>query len=162
MHRRLWIPVSIALAVGCLAVPAALADVSPGKNSAFASIVEQTPLPGYGGALVSASLQKGRSKRVLSIHGTLSVRGAGAAVIGILPRVNGVSAEPARITTDCASHAECSVTGSWYFDVDAAETANPEMFVGEPLLVELIGGDTTPAEAMVTWDASVSVVVVKK
>jgi hypothetical protein len=153
----------VGLAVAGLGVSATVADVSPGKSSAFASIVEQNPLPEYGTTpLVSATINKARAKRVLSIHATLTVRGAGAAVVGILPRVNGVSAEPSRITTDCSQQTECSVSGSWYLDVDAAETANPDAFVGEPLLIELLGGETSATTPAVPWDASLSVLMVKK
>jgi len=161
MQRRFWIGMSIGLA-GVLAGSATVADISPGKISAFASIVEQNPLPGYGATLVSATIGKGRAKRALSIHATLNIRGAGATVVGILPRVNGVSAEPNRVVTDCTSHAECSVSGNWYLDVDAAELANPDAFVNEPLLVELIGGEISLATPAIPWDATLSVLMVKK
>ena len=143
--------------------PATAADITPGKNSAFASKVDQTPLPQYSNTpLVSATISQGRSKRVLSIHATLNIRGPGTFVPGIAPTVNGTGAEMVRVSSDCSQQADCSLSGNWYFDVDAAEAANPGQFIGQPLIVNLLGGEISSTSPVVPWDISLSVLMVKK
>ena len=35
----------------------------------------------------------------------------------------------------------CTLTGTWWLDLDAAELAHPGMYINRPLTVTLIGGD---------------------
>jgi hypothetical protein len=40
-----------------------------------------------------------------------------------------------------ASLVHCSVSGTWWLDIDAAEAATPRVFVKQPLEIELLGSD---------------------
>jgi len=52
----------------------------------------------------------------------------------------------------------------WWLDIDAAETANPGVFVNQPLTITLLGGDLTNGTlvGVQPMDISLSAIVVKK
>jgi hypothetical protein len=155
---------------------ASAASVSPGKNSAFASTTG--PLT-YFTPTSTATITKGRRNTVLAIEATLSdgasfPTASAMRVLGILVRVNGFVAMPNPFAnyqyyTDCGFDGDvdpvaCSVTGTFWFDIDAAELANPGMFVGQPLNVELTAGDLAggPTVGITQVDTSLRVSVQKK
>jgi hypothetical protein len=53
----------------------------------------------------------------------------------------------ARALQSCGSGLVCAMVGTWWLDLDAAEAANPGMFIGEPLLIELNAGSSNPTVA---------------
>lgn len=153
---------------------AATYSTSPGKNSAFEASTA-TPLTVYGSKL-TATIAKGKKKTVLAIEAGYTdgpyspIYGVRALGIGVT--VNGVPVQPnpaaaEQNVIDCgltdSPPATCGVVGTFWFDIDAAELANPGMFVGQPLTVILSAGDVSgglfPANPM---DASLSVRVQKK
>jgi hypothetical protein len=155
---------------------ATAASTSPGKNSAF---VSSTGILTTFATKAVATIEKGKKKTVLAIEASY---GDGASyptasamrVIGIIVRVNGVVAQPNPFAsfqyyTDCGYNGDvapvaCSITGTFWFDVDAAELANPGQFVGQPLNVELTAGDLAngPLVGVTPMDASLTVRVTKK
>ncbi len=146
------------------------ASTSPGKKSAFESL-SAIPMPVYPAPL-TATIAKGQKKTVLAIAATLRDSGPPGRCLGLQVSVNSVLAEsgPASAmpitVTDCggcggAAESFCSVTGTWWLDVDAAETANPGMFVGQPLSITLAYGDGTAAGPGPA-DVMLSVTVQKK
>ena len=122
--------------------PARAASTSPGKNSAF----ESSDFGGFGDiptqavTLLTASIVKGKKKSVLVVEATLSAGGGVSGTLALAVDVNGVEAEPHNFVSQGCSGA-CAVTGTWWLDLDAAELANPGVFIKQPLTVTLKGGD---------------------
>lgn len=151
------------------------ASTSPGKNSAFVS--STGVLTSYN-VQASATIEKGKKKTVLAIEASYSdgasyPTAAGMRVLGLAVYVNGVQAQPNPLAsyvylTDCGyvddDPVACSVTGTFWLDIDAAELANPGAFVGEPLVVELTAGDLAagPLVGITPMDTSLTVRVQKK
>lgn len=135
---------------------ASAASPSPGKTSAFASsdFGGTGDIPFAFTTLLSASIAKGKSKSVLVINGMLS-SGSSLATSTFYLRVsvNGVWAEPqtfgtvSLIAQGCGVGGSrmCTLTGTWWLDLDAAELANPGSFKGKPLEVVLEGGEEVAA-----------------
>lgn len=170
------IAVTCALAIVMSATASMAASTSPGKNSAFES--SSALLVGPGSTLLTASLEKGKKKTVLAIEASYtdaaySPTAATARVLGLTVTVNGLGVQPNpvapyTVNTDCGftdtPPAACTVTGTWWLDIDAAETASPGLFVGQPLSIALVGGDLSLGAlvGVQPMDASLSVRVTKK
>jgi hypothetical protein len=128
------------LGVIALAPPSARgsASSSPGKNAAAASLdgVNLKTFP-----TVSVQILKGKKKRLLIVTGMFSGYAAAQQSINLGLRVNGIDIEPydtnnSRIITDfCVGF--CTLSGTWWLDLDAAEAAHPGMFNNVPLDVQL-------------------------
>lgn len=131
---------------------AANSSTSPGKNSVHVA-ASGLSLPGFQTSavlttLLTGTIEKGRPKRVLTVQGLLTSMGAGEHAY-IKPRVNGVYFEPtddfgngaAAAGVNCPTTATltCSASGSWWIDLDAAEAEHPGTFIGQPLVIELLG-----------------------
>jgi hypothetical protein len=56
----------------------------------------------------------------------------------------------------------CTASGTWWLDLDAAEAANPDVFVGEPLAVELVGGLLAGSDPESSGTVTMSVQMLKK
>jgi hypothetical protein len=154
---------------------ASAASTSPGKTSAFESssgvMTTFSPKP-------AAIIAKGKRKTVLAIEASYSDGASyptapGIRVLGMIVTVNGIQAQPNPFSayqylTDCGFYdtptIACSVTGTFWFDIDAAELANPGMFVGQPLNVVLTAGDLTAGAlvGVIPMDTSLTVRVTKK
>lgn len=131
------------------------ASVSPGKESAYASQEIAVALPACVGAtpFLTATIAKGKKKRVLVVEGAVSTVTSEMApnTLFIEPSVNGQPMNPdTPFVQDCgvfgiselASQLNCcSVSGVWWLDLDT----NPAAFVNVPLTVELsaCGGSST-------------------
>lgn len=155
---------------------ASAASTSPGKNSAFESATGVS-LATYSNRL-TATIAKGKRKTVLAIEATYSDGAAyptpvGMRVLGMQVLVNGVTAQPNpfgfyQYLTDCGfadtDLVACSVAGTFWIDIDAAELANPGVFVGQPLVVDLMAGDLAGGSlvGVTPMDASLTVRVQKK
>jgi hypothetical protein len=127
------------------------ASTSPGKHSVHAS-ANDLSLPGFQTSavltpLLTGTIAKGLPKRILMVHGLLTSIGAGENAY-IKPRCNGVDFEPtddfgngSASSVNCPADATlaCSASGSWWLDLDAAEAAHPGVFIGKPLVIELLG-----------------------
>jgi hypothetical protein len=113
---------------------------SPGKvtavRSAVGLAVDNGPVP------TTVQLVKGKRRYVLVVTGVLSGYSATPGTfIGLGATVNGVDFEPidgnsSRIYQQCAV-GFCTISGTWFVDLDAMETAHPGMFVNMPLSVSL-------------------------
>jgi hypothetical protein len=158
MPTARWLLGGAALALALDAVPALPASTSPGKSSAYESR-QDFPLPAADATLLTATITKGRRRRVMEVVATLrSPSFFGGLVMGV--RVNGVELEPGgRVIAPCDS--TCFTTGVFWLDLDAAEASNPGVFVGQPLTVELIGG-SAPANEGFPGTASMAVRLEKK
>jgi hypothetical protein len=123
------------------------ASTSPGKKSAFeSSNFGNGDIPISNVALLDATIAKGKKKHVLVVEATLSSGFSSVFSYLILgTTVNGVEMEPGRpnpnfVVQGC-SGVPCTLTGTWWLDLDAAEAANPGGFINQPLTVTLHGGE---------------------
>jgi hypothetical protein len=174
-RRSLAATAALGLVVGLATAAAAVNySTSPGKNSAFEASTGDVLTP-YAPKL-TASIEKGKKRTVLAIEAAYTdgpyspIYGVRALGLGVT--VNGVAVQPnpaaaEQHVIDCGltdtPPATCGVVGTFWFDIDAAELANPGVFVGQPLSVVMsaghVGGGPPPANPM---DASLSVRVQKK
>jgi len=118
------------------------------------------PLPAGVGVLLTtpgATLKKGVHKRVVVVEATMTTGVpaplAPSAVLTMLANLNGVVMEPAGaglgVVADCGGTgmsglppmAGCTLSATFWLDLDQAETASPGTFIGMPLTVTLKGGD---------------------
>jgi hypothetical protein len=162
--------------VGSAAAPTFAASTSPGKASVFASSTGVPLAPGFS-PLLAATIVKGKKKTVLAVtamytDGPYAPTPVVKRVLGLSVSVNGVlmqpSGSPQGAVIDCGfanpPPSACAVSGTWWLDIDAAETANPGVFYGQPLVITLTGGDLSGGVliGVQSMDASLSAVVQKK
>lgn len=102
-----------------------------------------------------ATLKKGQKKRVVVVEATMisGVVGPLPMVLSMAATLNGVLMEPLGnpwgVATDCGGTgmtplpvmANCTLSATFWLDLDQAETASPGTFIGKPLIVTLMGGD---------------------
>ena len=164
MAKGIVCVLSLALA---LVSGAASAQSTGGKNSAFIADGGLTLPDGPTGVatLLQVTLPKGRKKSVVSVTGALQVDISTPSLPSLEVHVNGVLAMGPIVSVDCKYVAvnRCPLAGSWYLDLDLAELANPGMFIGQQLVVELVGGANTFSPPIAaTGEAEMSVQLVKK
>jgi hypothetical protein len=146
-----------------LSVSSVFADatVSPGKTAAYVSKAN-APVTGSFTSIVTASIAKGKKKRVLEVDlMATDITGTNPALV-IQPAVNGITMEPSGYNSavvDCVGGFVCTATGQWFLDLDAAEIANPGMFIGQPLAIELFAASNAPSS---TADVSLRARLQKK
>lgn len=103
-----------------------------------------------------ATLAKGNKKKVVTVDATIT---SGMPVpmpmiLSMGATLNGVAMEPTTgVYMDCAGTAMtpwfggplagCTVSATFWLDLDQAETASPGTFIGLPLTVVLVGGDAS-------------------
>jgi hypothetical protein len=151
---------ALSLAVGAL--PGHAASTSPGKSSAFESSGFMF-VPASPATLLTATIAKGKKKKVLAIEATLSTDTGASGVLEIRPLVNDVAVEGGVVSVACQPGlVHCSVSGSWWLDVDAAEAANPGVFVKQPLVVRLVGGYLAGGDPDIAATGTLSVRVESK
>jgi hypothetical protein len=125
------------------------ATTSPGKTAVYAStaaaVIGSPPA-----SVLTATISKGVKKHVLEIDVSAVLTG-GPVEVGALtlaPTVNGLSiAEPTdggttvSAITICVYGPEgCSLSLQYWVDLDAAEAANPGMFIKQPLVIDVKAG----------------------
>jgi hypothetical protein len=138
------------------------------REQRYVSTGGPIPLPAgqLGGTLLTtpaATLAMGKAKRVLVVDATVT---SGAAPPAPLPMVltmaanaNGVPMEPTipwGVVMDCGGSAMsiiaplvgCTLSATFWLDLDQAETASPGTFIGMPLTVILKGGNAAGAGGM--------------
>jgi hypothetical protein len=156
MKLRIGWSVPLCIAACLSLAPLAWADAttSPGKNSVFVSAGNLTlPPQRVDAILAKATITKGRKDTVIAVEAMVSKVGSTGFPVSVIifPMINGVPVEPVRgdgiAEVNCpaaTSRADyCSTTGTWWLDIDAAEAANPGMFIGKPLAIELEGAEST-------------------
>ena len=125
----------------------AAGTTSPGKNAVYAS-ADNVPIPSTYGSVLSATIEKGKKKRVLEID-LVATNYTDDDALVIRPVVNGLTiAEPkvlgstnvGQAVNFCSGYV-CTTSGQWWLDLDAAEASNPGMFIGQPLVIDFEAGD---------------------
>jgi len=121
---------------------------SPGKNAVFAS--NQVTFDLCCGFQLGATIEKGKSKRVLKVeatYGTGLVAGPNACAAPwrneIFASVNGVAMNGSIGFGNgpLCPGPECFNTGVFWLDLDAAEAAHPGTFIKRPLDIQIYGDD---------------------
>jgi len=116
---------------------------SPGPNSAHITTAAFT-VPGPGEQVVaSVTIAKGRPKRVLEVDALLEVYNPADSAVYVLLRANGVLLFGNDAAQDCNGMVACEVVVPGWMDLDAVEAANPGIFIGQPILVEMIAGNSS-------------------
>ena len=157
MRRLATATVCAALALGVDALPGFAASTSPGKSSAFES-GSLSPLASGFPTLATARIAKGKKKKVLSIEASLVTASGAVGILELRVKVNGVAAEGGAVNQSCiASVPRCTLVGTWWLDVDAAEAANPGVFVKQELDVALEGGVQAGGDSDIGADVTLSV-----
>jgi hypothetical protein len=143
--------VTLAIIVG-VELPLAYADgtTSPGRNSVFVS-KSSIDVPGCGlTPILTATIEKGTPHHVLMVQAMLLFQGLSAAVtttplIEAHPTVNGLGIEPSSAPSPFGgTHfstveqgVATTLTGMFWLDLDAAEIAKRNIFLGKPLEITL-------------------------
>ena len=133
--------------LGVLGATAHAASTSPGKFSAFESsdFGGTGEIPTGANPLLTATIAKGKKKYVLVVEATLSTGlSLSSSYLYLRTDVNGWEIEPlgdgsSEVLTDC--NGPCTLTASWWLDLDVAEAAQPGLFINQPLTVTLRGGE---------------------
>lgn len=161
-----------------LAAPPGFAQIStsPGRKVAFETKTA-VPLPGPApGAVLTAQILKGKKKHVISVDAmvTSSMYLPGAPwLLSASVDVNGIQMDPTLAfpgigaVQDCSLFAVgvafgCTLTSTFLMDLDAAELANPGVFVNMPLTITLSASDPIGFMIGAPVDASMAVRMEKK
>lgn len=130
------------------------------KKTRHVSTAPSIILPAAPGVLLTtpgATLAKGKKKKVIVVEATMTsgIPGPLPMVLTMWASLNGVAMEPTGnpvgIMTDCGGTAlspwlggplfGCTLSGTFWLDLDQAEAASPGTFINMPLTVVLMGGD---------------------
>ncbi len=150
MRTGIALVVAVAVFAGATSVANA-ASTSPGKNGVYAStaaaVIGDPPA-----TVLTATISKGKKKRVLEVDLSAAVTASpvGAGTLTVAPLVNGLAIlEPVdggstvAAGTQCGNPPEgCSLSFQYWLDLDAAEAANPGMFIKQPLVIDVQAGWT--------------------
>lgn len=143
MKKILTVVCAIGLALIGRGAPArADLSTSPGKSAAYAAL-SGVSLTTSDLNVLSVQIEKGKKKRVLEVAITAIVQGATSDgnVVGVRPLVNGLAIlEPGsghQFMHACSSsYINCTTVGRFWLDLDAAEAANPGLFINQPLNID--------------------------
>jgi len=117
---------------------------------------------------LQGTLQKGTRKTVLRVDVSLFVQiDPSMPSVYIYPTVNGQKAGTGyaglmQAVCDHSLSAYCSVSGSFWWDLDALEAAHPGKFIGQPLNIAVDGGSLVGGGVGQPYSASFSAELVKK
>jgi hypothetical protein len=129
------------------------------KKSRHVSTAGPILLPAGVGVLLTTpgtTLAKGAKKKVIVVEATMTSGGIAPVapmVLSMFATLNGVKMEPTGAVlgavADCGGTAlgplppmfGCTLSATFWLDLDQAETASPGTFIGLPLTVVLNGGD---------------------
>jgi len=110
-------------------------------------------------------LSRGSARTVVRVDATILLPDRETLpVYEIWATLNGEYQDPlfSAVIGSCGTHPTCSVTGTFWFDVDELEAANPGTFVGQPLSLVVGGSPLTGNAPGHTYRMSFSAQVVKK
>lgn len=136
--------IAVAVSVALLAMVASPAWAQ--KNSAAASF----SAPFTGDDTITASIDKGKKKRLLIADASAVIADSIAVgdycdllltltANGVVMFTTSVGDPQAKATCDCSTVVclGCTLNATGYLDLDAAEAANPGLFVKQPIQVDL-------------------------
>jgi hypothetical protein len=154
---------SPALAVISSSCPAPCAK--PPKSALFMRETNDLDANSYTVPL-SGMLSRGSAHTVVRVDATFMVPNRGTmSTVEVYPVLNGrfQDLSSTGVINACSTtHPTCSVTGTFWFDVDELEATYPGTFVGQPLNLAVVGNPLTGSAAGFTYHLSFSAQVVKK
>jgi hypothetical protein len=124
------------------------------RNGTTSGTGAVTPLTG--------TLAKGKSKTLLRIDASFSGTTPVPTLASLLVYVNGVLLQDGiafGAYADQCLPTICTLTGTFWLDIDAAEAANPGLFMNQPLVISLDGGNGQAAQS---YSTSLSAQLLKK
>lgn len=142
-----WIATICVLTIVSATLALADGTTSPGKQSAYAS-VSSVVFTGAFASAASVTIERGKKKRVLEVTIMAADESDVATAVAVRPLVNGLAimephassgfdtSAPAVNEACNAPSGFCTVVGHWWLDLDAAEVANPGLFINQPLNVD--------------------------
>lgn len=137
-------PFLASLVLGFLVAGAAHAQTtSPGKTAVHAQATGNLNTVGDI-TTMTGQILKGKAKSVVEINATISIMPSSNLPGAYLrARINGINANHGNTYSQCqqVSSDRCLITATFWADIDALETANPGSFVGQPLDIEIAGGN---------------------
>jgi hypothetical protein len=120
---------------------------------------------GYTAAL-TGMLSRGSARTVVRVDATFMVADKDSVLaVQVYALLNGKfqGGGFGSVNNACSSlHPNCSVTGTFWFDVDELEAASAGNFVGQPLNIAVVGGPLTGTAAGESYQLTFSAQVVKK
>ena len=165
---------SVAAFVGVLAVPSWAAPVSscpapctkPPKAALFVAEPSGALDVNCNTAPLTGTIAAGKKKTVLRLDATVSVNNDPSTEgCYVSAYVNGISLNPVinsgSNSMDTALGARCTITGTYWLDMDSAEMASPGMFIGQPLVIEVDAGSESTGGMGDSYTATWSAQVVK-
>lgn len=171
MKRTILFRVAISMVLGAaLAVPAS-AQVGPssGKNSAFVQDFLAAVLPSSapGVKLAEVGLLKGKKKRNLVLDVEADYSNTAEDVFPVVRvEINGIDVSAGHGLSDwCEVHgllSLCSVSRTFWVDLDALEAANPGLIVKQPLVVSVWMYDLLGATSATTGPVTLAARFEKK
>jgi hypothetical protein len=146
----LTLAVTLSLLFSTVGQAAVVKSAEPGKRSVFVS-EEAGVTDGFGGIVELTGTIAKAGKGILAVEGIISIYSdAAAGTTGIYQQllINGNSlasfTHPFSVPgpeVNCGSgNDQCTITASYWVDLDAAEAANPGSVKGQPLVITLRGG----------------------
>ncbi len=115
---------------------------------------------------LAGTMSRGTAHTVLRVDATAAVMGSGSILsLQLYPIVNGQYQDSSFVgdVNACAqTHPFCSITGTFWFDIDELEAANPGSFVGQPLNISVQAGAQTGSDPGASYHLTFSAQVVKK
>lgn len=126
----------------------AAADViaTPGKNAAYVSDSSVALTTAGYTSVASVTLNKGKKKRVVEVDVVLEDKNFQASSVSGYATINGLQMEPdladVPVTPCNTAFINCTLSVQFWADIDALEAANPGVFVGQPLVIDVLGKTT--------------------
>jgi hypothetical protein len=137
--------IGLILALVLVAAPDARADetLSPGTNVAYTYLTNLPLTTGYN-EVTQVTLSKGKANRIIEADVQVTDTDELADAFASYVSVNGVMMVPQQynipVMTDCNhAYANCTMTSSYWADLDELETANPGTFKNQPLIFHIFG-----------------------
>lgn len=147
MSPRSFAPLRALLGAALLAAPTLAGAVTAGgANAVFNTTTGITFPDTYSTVSATATIPKGKSKRVVDISVMAVSPKCDHGAVGIIAGVNGFPIEPfsSIVSPSDQQFLNCGVTGEWWLDLDAAEAAHPGVFIGQPLKIDVEAASATP------------------
>jgi len=139
MKQKLCVAALAGVLVVTFAAPSTFAESLSGKNTAFFQTDALAIIPGDSSETFSATILKGKPKRVLTLTATMLADAmppnqVQAWVNGVQMSGCGTGVNTCFLDVTSIYH---NNTAMWWLDLDEAEAANPGVFKGQPLSVDL-------------------------
>lgn len=146
MRKMICACLGLALLLPVAALADGTASIAKNVGASSQSLLDFSTFPVLSVQLISNS----KKKRLLVVTGTANC--AGNTSVSLQAKANGVSLAPQTISTNCAL--SCTLSGTFWLDLDDAEIANPTLFYNKlPLGIDLIGSSSASTDCRMSVTA---------